>query len=190
MNKKTILLVFAMFGLPVLIATLMHSQWFDWRPGDTRNHGTLIRPVIQWNVGSVEDVFGEPVGVERLENRWFLVLHTREVCDADCLESLYWLRQIRLSQDRHVPDIGLLLIHEPTMPDDLVGEVQALSDAFIMVDGADAIIVAGQFPSDGEESARYILDPMANIIMRYQADQPPDEIRKDLGRLLTWTQSQ
>ncbi len=190
MNKKTILLVFAIFGLPVLIATLMHSQWFDWRPGDTRNHGTLIRPVIEWTAESVSDVSGQAVGVERLEDRWFLVLHTREPCGSDCMDSLYWLRQIRLSQDRHVPDIGLLLIHEPPMPEELVEQVQALSDAFIIVDGANASAIGEQFPADGETTARYILDPMANIIMRYQPDQPPDEIRKDLGRLLTWTQSQ
>lgn len=190
MNKKTILLVFAMFGLPVLIAILMHSQWFDWRPGDTRNHGTLIRPVIEWQSETVADVSGASVDIERLENRWFLVLHTLEMCDSGCLESLYWLRQIRLSQDRHVPDIGLLLIHEPVMPEELIEEIKALSDVFIIVDGADASAIGGQFPNEGETTARYILDPMANIIMRYQTDQPPDEIRKDLGRLLTWTQSQ
>lgn len=190
MNKKMILLVFAMFGLPVLIATLMHSQWFDWRPADTRNHGTLIRPVIEWKAEKVVDVFGQPVGVERLQNRWFLVLYTREACDSDCLDGLYWLRQIRLSQDRHVPDIGLLLIHEPVMPEELVKKVQALSDGFIIVDGVDARAIGEQFPGDGETTARYILDPMANIIMRYRNDQPPNEIRRDLGRLLTWTQSQ
>ncbi len=190
MNKKTILLVFAMFGVPVLLATLMHSQWFDWRPSETRNHGTLIRPVIQWEVGEVNDVFGQPLGLTQLEDRWFLVLHTPEICAETCLEALYWLRQIRLSQDRHVPKIGLLFIHEPEMSEALIEEVQAISDAFIIVDGADAVTIAGQFPSNGDSMGRYILDPMANIIMYYETEQPPDDIRKDLGRLLTWTQSQ
>ncbi len=190
MNKKTILLVFAMFGLPVVLATLMHSQWLDWRPAETRNHGTLIRPVIEWTAEEVVDVSGQPVGREQLLNRWFLVFHTPELCGEECLDTLYWMRQIRLSQDRHVPDIGLLLIHEPEMPEELVSEVQALSDAFIMVDGSDARALAQLFPSTTQTGTRYILDPMANIIMSYENEQSPNEIRKDLGRLLTWTQSQ
>lgn len=190
MNKKTILLVFAMFGLPVVIATLMHSQWLDWRPAETRNHGTLIRPVIEWNAETVRDVSGEPIGREQLVNRWFLVFHTPEACDSECLDTLYWLRQIRLSQDRHVPDIGLLLIHEPVMSEDLIGDVQALSDVFIIVDGDNALALGQQFPSTTETGTRYILDPMANIIMSYGSDQSPNDIRKDLGRLLTWTQNQ
>jgi len=190
MNKKTILLVFAMFGLPVVLATLMHSQWFDWRPAETRNHGTLIRPVIEWRAREVVDVSGQPVGREQLLNRWFLVFHTPEVCDEECLDTLYWLRQIRLSQDRHVPDIGLLLIHEPQMTASLVSEVQDLSDAFIIVDDNNAKTLGQLFPSTAQTGTRYILDPMANIIMSYENDQSPNEIRKDLGRLLTWTQSQ
>lgn len=190
MNKKTIILVFAMFGLPVVLATLMHSQWLDWRPAETRNHGTLIRPVIEWNAETVADVFGQPVGREQLLNRWFLVFHTPQMCDEGCLDTLYWLRQIRLSQDRHVPDIGLLLIHEPKMPEDLVSDVQALSDAFVIVDNSNAQALGQLFPSTTQTGTRYILDPMANIIMSYENEQSPNEIRKDLGRLLTWTQSQ
>lgn len=190
MNKKTIVLVFAMFGLPVVIATLMHSQWLDWRPAETRNHGTLIRPVIEWMDESVTDVFGQPLGRDQLLNRWYLVFHTPQECGEACLEALYWLRQIRLSQDRHVPDIGLLLVHEPQMSEGLVNDVQALSDAFIMVDGSNAQKLGALFPSTDPAGTRYILDPMANIIMSYENDQPPNEVRKDLGRLLTWTQSQ
>ncbi|MDR9389005.1 MAG: hypothetical protein RI542_03775 [Wenzhouxiangella sp.] len=190
MNKKTIILVFVIFGVPVLIATLLHSEWVDWRPGGTRNHGELISPVIEWPSLSVTDVAGEPVTTASLEGRWQLVYYTDRPCDEACLESLYWLRQVRLAQDRHVPEIGLLMIQEAPMSADTAEQIQSLSEAFVVVDGAHATRLAEHLPEPQQSGERFIMDPMANIMMRYQPDQEPDHIRIDLGRLLTWTQSQ
>lgn len=190
MNKKAILLLAALFALPVILATLMHSQWFEWRPASTRNHGELIVPVIQWPTKESVDVTDQAVDLARLQGRWHLVYHTTRPCDADCLEDLYWLRQVRLSQDRHVPEIGLLLIHEPSLGDNMIGEIQALSEAFVIIDGPDATGLRADLPLGDSAHARYIIDPMGNIMMRYDPDQPPDGIRKDLGRLLTWTKPQ
>jgi hypothetical protein len=44
MNRTTIIAVFAVFFLPVIIAVLIHSEWFQWRPAQTRNHGELLQP--------------------------------------------------------------------------------------------------------------------------------------------------
>lgn len=190
MNKKAIVVLFAMFGLPVVVATLMHSQWFDWRPASTRNHGELISPVIQWPGIEVSDIGGLPVTQARLEGQWQLVYYTSTLCDAACLEALYWLRQVRLSQDRHVPEIGLMVVHEPELSDEVAREIENLSEVFLMIDGADAQALASHFPTDNQSSSRFIIDPMGNIMMRYNPDQEPDGIRKDLGRLLTWTKPQ
>ena len=190
MNKKTIVLVFVIFGVPVLLATLLHSEWVDWRPTGTRNHGELISPVIEWPLVNVTDVAGEPVTTASLEGRWQLVYYTDTACDESCLESLYWLRQVRLAQDRHVPEIGLLVLQEATMSTDMVKQIQSLSEAFVIVDGEDAAELAQGLPSPRQRGERFIMDPMTNIMMRYGPTQQPDHIRIDLGRLLTWTQSQ
>lgn len=186
MNKKAIVLLFAMFGLPVVIATLMHSQWVEWRPGSTRNHGTLINPVIEWRAEAVRAADGKSVDRQTLAGKWYLVYHTRAGCGESCLESLYWLRQVRLAQDRHVPEIGLLLIHEPEAPESLLDQIGELSKEYVVVTGQSATTLGALFPTV-HDSGRYILDPMANIIMSYEPGQAPDDIRKDLGRLLTWT---
>jgi len=189
MNKKAILLVFAMFGIPVVIATLMHSQWIDWAPGGTRNHGTLITPVIEWQAENVQSADGATIGRESLQGKWHLVLHAKTPCGEECMEALYWLRQVRLSQDRHVPEIGLLFLHEPPLNEQDLSKIRDISPNYQVVSGEDARLLGSQFPAEGEGAHRYILDPMANIIMSYTPDQAPDDVRKDLGRLLTWTQT-
>lgn len=187
MNKKAILLLFAMFGLPVVVATLMHSQWVDWQPTSTRNHGKLISPVIEWNADEVVAVGGASVDRQALQGKWHLVYHIRNQCDEACLESIYWLRQVRLAQDRHVPEIGLMVVHDLDMTEALVAQIREISQDFIIIAGDAASEVGGLFPTPDNGSSRYILDPMANIIMSYETEQVPDDIRKDLGRLLTWT---
>ena len=190
MTKRTIVLVFVMFGLPVVIATLMHSQWLDWQPKMTRNHGTLIQPVIEWDVARVADESGNEITKERLAGRWQLVYHTRSTCDEACMETLYWLRQVRLAQDRHVPEVGLLFVSEPAVSDETIALVNELSAGYVIASGAEARSLSDWFPTATDSGAAYIMDPMANIIMSYDPGQPADDIRKDLGRLLTWTKTQ
>lgn len=189
MPKKTIILVFLIFSFPVILATLMHSQWLDWQPNSTRNHGTLIQPVIQWPMGAVADVEDSVVSAETLSGHWHVVYVTDQPCTEPCLEDLYWLRQIRMSQDRHVSEIQLLFVSEPILSQATVASINEISSSFRLIDGEGAQALMMHFP-DLQESNRFIMDPMANIILSYRNDQPPDHIRKDLGRLLTWTQTQ
>lgn len=188
MNKVIIIIVFLLFGAPVLIATLLHSEWFDVRLGGTRNHGELVQPVIPLPALSLRQPDGRALEHADLLERWQLV-HLRAADCADaCLEDLYWLRQIRRAQNRHQPDIGLMLISLAEIDEDQVVRIRELADDFVIVSGSDAAALASVFPDVPDEGRSYILDPMANIIMRYAEDADPNHVRRDLRRLLTWTQ--
>ncbi len=41
-----------------------------------------------------------------------------------------------------------------------------------------------QFPADGRARALYIVDPLGNLMMRYDARLPPKGLLEDLKRLL------
>lgn len=189
MNKVVIILVFVAFGAPVLIATLLHSEWFDPSLGATRNHGELVQPVIElpadWVIQRDD---GTKFGQVDLLDRWHLVHLRNEACDEACLEALYWLRQVRRAQDRHQPDVGLLLVSQAPLDAETRARVLELADDFMIADGGAAASLVAAFPAGTEGPSSYILDPMANIILRYSNDADPNGIRRDLRRLLTWTQ--
>lgn len=187
MNKQIIIVVFVLFLAPVVVATLLHSQWFSWQPGGTRNHGELIQPVIALPEFSLHDAFGQPLSRDDLLDQWQLVHWRSEPCTQTCLEDLYWLRQVRRAQDRHQPDIGLLLLTETRIEAEFLDQILELSDTFKVVHGSEAGTLAQTFPGDEQGQASYIVDPMANIILGYAADADPNDIRRDLRRLLTWT---
>ncbi|MEN1728928.1 MAG: hypothetical protein AAGJ52_10870 [Pseudomonadota bacterium] len=188
MNRKIIVLVFGMFTLPVLIAVLLNSSWVDWSPGGTRNFGTFVSPVVPLPEGPWAASNGTVVERTGLLERWQLVHVRRGACDDACLEGLYWLRQTRQAQDRHVPEVGLLLISEAPIAADQRARIMELSEAYQIIDGPAASALIEVFPEANSEGNRYIVDPLGNIMMRYENDADPNDIRRDLGRLLTWTQ--
>ncbi len=186
-NQVAIVAVFLVFGVPVILATLLHSTWFDWRPDGTRNHGELISPVIALPDFSLAMPDQSPVERADLLERWQLVHVRSGECSEACLEHLYWLRQVRAAQDRHQPDIGLLLIATDDLSSETLEQINLLATDFRVLHGAEGQYMASYFPQPVEAQASYILDPMANIILAYEAGADPNGIRRDLRRLLTWT---
>lgn len=189
MKKSTIILVFIAFFAPVLLAVLLHSRWVDWEPGATRNHGELLEPVIALDEFSTVDARNRPVTRDDLFGRWQLVLVQPGVCGEACLERLYWMRQIRAAQDRHQPDVGLVLLSAAPLSADTVAAILDLAPDFLILEGGGARPLMDGFPTSGTAESTYIVDPQANIMMRYPSDADPTGIRKDLRRLLTWTKN-
>jgi hypothetical protein len=188
MNKQALILIFVLFTAPVVIATVMHSEWISWKPGGTRNHGELIQPVIALPAFSLTDGRGEILRKEDLLDRWHLVHLRSDPCDQACLEDLYWLRQVRRAQDRHQPEVGLLLVSSVELDSATLEQIYALAEDFTVVHGQAAEPLLRVFPDSEESQFGYITDPMANIILGYPADADPNGMRRDLRRLLTWTQ--
>ncbi|TVS13202.1 MAG: hypothetical protein EA419_02715 [Wenzhouxiangella sp.] len=188
MNKVAIVAVFAVFLLPVVTATLMHSEWFDWQPGGTRNHGDLVQPVIELEPFRIETSNGEEVVLDDLLERWQLLYYQPTACNEACMENLYWLRQVRRAQDRHQPDVGLVFLTRSPLSAESAAAITALADDFVVLAGTRAEPLISQLPDDGVNAAYYIVDPMANIILRFAEDSDHNHIRRDLRRLLTWTQ--
>lgn len=188
-NKLALIAVFLVFLLPVMIATLMHSEWFDWQPAGMRNHGELVQPVLPIQDFEVSLADDDAVVLDRaaLLDRWMLVYYHPASCAEVCLENLYWLRQIRRAQDRHQPDVGLVFAAREPASADTRDHILGLAGDFLILAGPEAETFWTQLPGDGVNAAFFILDPVGNIIMRYPEDADHNGIRRDLRRLLTWT---
>jgi hypothetical protein len=185
-NKATLILLFAVFFAPMLIALLLNSQWLDWRATPDRAHGELLQPVVPLGDFQLTDATGQARSRADLAERWQLVFTTTEACSAECRETLLLLHNIRLAQDRRAGEAGLLLITDQALDPALVEELQRLDATWTLFDDASGATLLERFP-EPEPRAFYIVDPETNIMERFAADADPTGIRKDLDRLLTWT---
>lgn len=194
-RKLSIVAVFLLFSLPVILATLLHTEWLEWRPTTLRNHGEFVSPVVPVYFAALTTQSGHPLQPEDLLDKWFLIRHHLDACDADCLESFFWLRQVRAAQDRHQGSIGLMLISPNALSEAALTQIQAWAPDTVVVTGTSAAALAQALSSLTEPEEwlaaphwTYLSDPMGNIMMRYPNDADPNGIRRDLRRLLTWTQ--
>lgn len=190
MRRLVIVGVFALFLLPTVVAVLMHSQWFDWRPDATRNHGELLEPAVPLPEFELADAAGDPLTRDDLFDHWQLLHYTGPDagCDKNCRETLHWLGQVRQAQGRHRAKVEMLLV-TPEPVDEATRQALAQSEVPIRILAGDSgRAFAAHLPFDS--AADYILDPRAHIILRYPGDSDFNGMRRDLGRLLTWTRSE
>lgn len=185
-NRLVLILLFALFLVPVLAAVVLQSSWLDWQPEPERAHGTLLSPVIALQDFELTDTGGTVRTIRDLQDLWWLVRIVDGPCDQTCFERLDLLNRVRLAQDRHVGDIGLLLLTPARLDDGTRSAVHALNPAWMVFDGRAGASLRAHFP-DAQDGTTFIVDPEANIMERFEPDIDANDIRKDLRRLLTWT---
>lgn len=189
MNKTTLFAVLALFLTPIVIAVLLNSQWLDWRPGSTRNHGELLEPAVRLPEFELATASGETVTRETLAGQWQLLHYRAAGCNEACKEALYWMRQIRLAQDRHQPEVGLMMVTPGEVDDRTLDEIHDLAEDYRVFAGDAGSALVPALPDSGLQAISYIVDPKGHIILRYPQDADFNGMRRDLSRLLTWTQT-
>ncbi len=189
MNRITIVAIFLVFFAPVIVAVLMHSEWFDWRPADTRNHGELLQPPHEIGDFSLAKEDGTLFERADILDQWQLAHVVNGDCNAACLESLYWLRQVRRAQDRHQLDVDILLVTPASLDAETQTSIEDLQADISILAGSAGQAFLDLIPADETMPVSYILDPQANIILRYPDGSDFNGMRRDLRRLLTWTRT-
>jgi hypothetical protein len=189
-SRLTLLFVFGLFALPVVIAWLAFFVFPDWRPDSTTNHGELIQPPRSLQFAPLAAVEGGVLEEGFLQGKWTYVLWVGAECGDACLERLMRMHQLRLAQGKNIDRVQRLLLvqdmglsalrelqeHYPGMmiAHGSASEMRALRQAFQVTQDED-VVSGGRL---------YLVDPMGNLMMRYQPDDDAIGIVKDLERLL------
>jgi len=187
-NLRTLALLAALFLLPLLLAFFTYYG-SSWRPARHVNHGTLLqpaRPLPQAPLALLGN--GDQRLPQRLfMHRWSLVYIGDGACDADCRQALYVMRQTRLSLNNDMDRVMrvFLATGECCARDFLAREQPGL----VVVDATDAAAAAvlREFPL-GRAHTLFVVDPLGNLLMSYDARQNPHGLLEDLKNLLRLSQ--
>jgi cytochrome oxidase Cu insertion factor (SCO1/SenC/PrrC family) len=178
-NRTKLLLVFAVFLAPVVAAYLFY---YVWPPrGGVTNYGELIEPVTLPAELPLFTAAGEPFPLGRLRGKWLLLYPAPAACDEVCAQRLDGLRRVRLAQageqDR-VRVIWLLTDASAVAP-----TAPGFPGLMILRDARGELVA--RLPVKGGLSGHfYIVDPLGNVMMRYDPDPDLKRMAKDLTRLL------
>lgn len=190
-NRKNMLLVLAVFALPVVVATLMYVT--GWKPSVTGNHGELIQPARFIEELSMQSMDGKPVKFSELHGKWTMVYFDSASCTEECMKQLYVMRQTHIAQGKDQDRIQRIFILTDTKAvDSLKTKLTEYSDMFVWTGDKSVLAKLTQdFGIDAQETTVqqniYLVDPMGNVMMRYSPKIDPAGIRKDLVRLLKYS---
>jgi len=177
----------AVFAAPML-ATWFYFFFPQYLPETRSNRGEILYPPVPLPEGlALRTSEGGSFDPASLHGAWTLVYLVGGACDQSCVDRLTQLRQIRLGlgEGRKLVE-RMLLLGNPIVPvdEDLMARAfEGMRVARTDEAGLGSLLAA--LGSGPEGLGRvYILDPQGRLMMRYGADAPPDDVLKDLERLL------
>jgi cytochrome oxidase Cu insertion factor (SCO1/SenC/PrrC family) len=181
-NFCTVFALGALFLLPLLLSFWLYYG-VHWRPLGTTNHGELITPLRPLPDVTLPDAAGT-VRSQVFLGKWTLVYVGDGACDASCRTTLVFMRQTRLSLNNEMTRVQRVLLATSACCDRAY--LAADHPGLIALDASQAVArpLLAQFPSDGRTQALYVVDPLGNLMMRYDARLPPKGLLEDLKRLL------
>ena len=193
-NLRMLALLAALFLVPLLLAFYMYYAT-DWRPAKRVNHGTLISPVRHLPTAKLEHVSltepdpnaptpGPESEPKLLRDKWSMVYIGAGNCDEPCRQALYVMRQTRLSLNNEMSRVErvFLVTGNCCAREFLEHEHPGLVVADAT--GADGVRLLHEFPPDGRPYSLFIVDPLGNLMMSYDARQNPKGLLEDLQKLL------
>ena len=193
-NLRTLAALAALFFLPLIVSAWLYYG-MSWMPGGHVNHGELIQPprplprVGLPRVALSGDAPGKlPAAASTpFHGNWTLVYIGDGSCDASCRETLYVMRQTRLAlgTDMTRLDRVFLATTNCCATDYLTREHAGM--VVFNAAGAAAAALLGQFPGE-ERYTLFVVDPLGNLMMRYDVRRDPRGLLVDLKRLLELSQ--
>jgi len=194
-NPKVVLIAIALlFFVPLMLAVLMRAGWWDFQPSSLSNRGTLVQPITVFPIEATAPADGALPAVA--PGQWQVLYTLPAICAENCLRSLAALRQVHLALGRERGHVAMLLL-SPSGPDAelraTIARIHADFQLRIDTHGGAAALLGRLAGPDGapfgtQPGQAFLLDPGANIILRYAPGFDPQDISRDLDRLLTWTQ--
>jgi hypothetical protein len=174
-NLRTLGALAALFLLPLAVAFFAYYAT-SWRPAGRVNHGVLITPV------RALPALGE------FRGHWSLVYVGDGACDADCRRTLYVIRQTRLGLNNDMTRVERVFVVTGNCcaREFLAREHPGLK--VLEASGAPDAALPREFPVEGRAYSVYIVDPLGNLMMSYDARQNPHGLLEDLKKLLRLSQ--
>ena len=182
-NLRTVAALAALFLLPLALAFYTYYAT-DWRPLGRVNHGSLISPARPLPAVTLPRAAGtDGAAVATLRGSWTLVYLGDGACDADCRAALLVMRQTRLSLNNDMTRVARVFLATGHCCADAAGDGEP-GLAVLDASGAGAAALLAQFPADGRAHSVYVVDPLGNLMMSYDARIDPHGLLEDLRKLL------
>jgi len=194
-NLRTLGALATLFFLPLLASAWLYYG-MSWMPGGHVNHGELIRPprplppVSLARVQIAGEAGGELAASEStpFRGKWTLVYIGDGSCDASCRGTLYVMRQTRLALGTDMTRLDRVFLVTANCCARSYLARQHAGITVLDAAGAAGAPLLRLFPPGDQAHTLFVVDPLGNLMMRYDVRRDPRGLLVDLKRLLELSQ--
>jgi len=188
-SRLSLIMLVAVFFGPFLAAWAVVNHGQDYIPLGKAARGELIFPTIALKPFTLDSLSDGTLDETVFKGRWTYVTISGSRCEAACQQSLYKMRQVRLTQGKNIGRVQRLIILTDRDTVDqfkaILGEHQGLKVVFEPAQNKHGILAQLDKP---EENGIYLVDPLGNWFLQYAHDVNPSDMRKDLTKLMLSSQ--
>ena len=198
-NLRMLAVLAALFFAPLLVSFWLYYG-MGWQPGGHVNHGELIqppRPLPRVDLPRVA-LAGEPVRQAPREltvsdptlfrSKWTLVYVGEGSCDASCRDTLYVMRQTRLALGTDMERLERVFLVTSNCCAKTYLAREHAGITVLDAAGAAGAELLNRFPPGDRGHTLFVVDPLGNLMMRYDVRRDPRGLLVDLRRLLELSQ--
>lgn len=171
-------LVASVFVVPLVFAIFLYYGGAALQPAARSNHGALLEPIVNIHESVSNDAFRDVA-----KDHWVLLYSNEQVCEEDCREALYTLRQSRLMLGNDMSRLVRVFLHGESPPDTVFIEQQH-PGLIALQDRALSRFLATRRPSQLAPGGYFLVDPLGNLVMYFPADIVPGRMVDDIEHLL------
>jgi hypothetical protein len=199
-QRRVLIGVALMFFAPLALSFYLYYGKF-WHPGGRVNAGELIEParplpalalplaspVAQLaSAASPRAEATDQTDPQFLKGKWTLLYVQHGRCDDECRRHLYDTRQVRLALDREMNRVQRVFIGDSDCCD--LKELLAAHPDLMAIRASPAdeplLGLLPTRPGAVNPHRVYLIDPLGNVMMFYEANARPKGMLEDMKRLL------
>jgi cytochrome oxidase Cu insertion factor (SCO1/SenC/PrrC family) len=188
-GRRQLLLLAALFFVPLAIAFWMYYGPSGWRPSGDASKGDLIDPARPLAALALTTADGTQTQPDFLRGKWSMVYVGDGLCDDRCRKALYLTRQSRIALNKDMDRVQRVFLVTGRCCDRgfLAQEHPDLIVARVDDDASAALLEP--FPTYGgvplaDAGRVYLVDPLGNLLMSYAPTAPDKALLTDMKKLL------
>jgi cytochrome oxidase Cu insertion factor (SCO1/SenC/PrrC family) len=193
-NNLVLVTLILTFTIPLILAGLLFWYGTPFK-GKTTNYGQLIQPTLAVAELAPADASNQILANKDILGKWILLTLSPTNCKKPCEASLYAIRQICKATGKEQTRLRQVVLTLKDHKSDahleaLLKTEYPLTKQWVMDPAKYRTLtgVAAQQELDAGQGSIYFIDPLGNIMMRYQPTANPSNIFKDLSKLLRISQ--
>jgi cytochrome oxidase Cu insertion factor (SCO1/SenC/PrrC family) len=189
-GRRQLLLIAALFFVPLGLAFLLYYGPTGWHPHGGTNQGDLLEPAVPLPAVSLAKPDGTHTTPDFLRGKWTIAYLGQGSCDTRCRKAMYLSRQTRIALNKDMErvqrvflvtrdccDTAFLATEHPDVAVALIGD-DAASQALLVS------IPALEGTPPAQAGRLYVVDPLGNLVLSYSASAPDKALLTDVRKLL------